>query len=51
MEIINTLIHPALTLAVRDGYIRFNPSDGVMMEIKKSHQWEKTHRHSLTIEE
>lgn len=31
MEIINTLIHPALTLAVRDGYIRFNPSDGVMM--------------------
>lgn len=51
MEIINTLIHPALTLAVRDGYIRFNPSDGVMMEIKKSHQWEKTHRHALTIEE
>lgn len=33
------------------GYIRFNPSDGVMMEIKKSHQWEKTHRHALTIEE
>lgn len=21
------------------------------MEIKKSHQWEKTHRHALTIEE
>lgn len=34
MEIINTIIHPAFTLAVRDGYIRTNPSDGAMAEIK-----------------
>lgn len=51
MEIINTIIHPVLTLAVRDGYIRFNPSEGVMMEIKKSHCWEQPKRHALTIEE
>lgn len=51
MEIINTILHPVFTLAVRDGYIRSNPSDGVMAEIKKSHDWEKPKRHALTIDE
>ena len=51
MEIINTILHPVFTLAVRDGYIRNNPSDGAMAEIKKSHNWEKPKRHALTIEE
>jgi hypothetical protein len=51
MEIINTILHPTFTLAVRDGYIRTNPTDGVMQEIKKSHNWEKPNRHALTIEE
>ena len=48
MEIINTLLHPTFTMAVRDGYIRTNPTDGVMAEIKKSHNWEKPKRHALT---
>lgn len=51
METINTILHPIFTLAVRDGIIRTNPSDGAMAEIKKSHNWEKTRRHALTIEE
>lgn len=51
MEIINTIIHPVFTLAVRDGYIRTNPTDGVMSEIKKSHNWEKPKRHALTVAE
>lgn len=51
MEIINTILHPTFTLAVRDGYIRANPTDGIMAEIKKSHNWEKPKRHALTIEE
>ncbi len=51
MEIIHTIIHPVFTLAVRDGYIRTNPTDGVMAEIKKSHDWEKAKRHALTLEE
>lgn len=51
MEIINTILHPTFTLAVRDGYIRNNPTDGVMAEIKKSHNWEKPKRHALSIEE
>lgn len=48
MEIINTILHPVFTSAVRDGYIRNNPSDGVMADIKKSHTWEKPKRHALT---
>lgn len=36
MEIIHTILHPVFTLAVRDGYVRTNPTDGVMMEIKKA---------------
>lgn len=51
MEIIHTILHPVFTLAVRDGYIRSNPTEGVMTEIKKSHDWEKSKRHALTLEE
>lgn len=51
VEIINNILHPVFTLSVRDGYIRYNPTDGIMAEIKKSHSWEKTKRHALTIEE
>lgn len=51
MEIIHTIIHPIFTMAVRDGYIRINPTDGAMAEIKKRNNWEKPKRHSLTIAE
>lgn len=51
IENVNTILHPTFTLAVRDGYIRSNPTDGVMGEIKKSNAWEKPKRHALTIEE
>ena len=48
LEIIHSLLHPTFTLAVRDGYIRCNPSDGPKGDIKKSHCWEKPQRHALT---
>ena len=48
MEIIHTILHPVFNVAVRDGFIRSNPTDGVMAEIKKSHNWEKPKRHALT---
>ena len=51
LEIVNNLLHPLFTAAVRDDYIRKNPSDGVMAEIKKSHQWETPKRRALTIEQ
>lgn len=49
MEVVNTLLHPTFRLAVRDGLLRTNPTDGVMGEIKKSHCWNKPKRHALTI--
>ena len=49
MEIIHTILHPVFNVAVRDGLIRSNPTEGVMAEIKKSHDWEKGKRHALTI--
>lgn len=49
LEIIHTILHPVFTTAVRDGKIRVNPSDGVMAEIKRSHNWTKPKRHALTI--
>ena len=51
MEIIHTILHPIFTTAVRDGYIRVNPTDGVMAEIKKSNDWEKPKRHALSVSE
>lgn len=51
LESIHTIIHPTLTMAVRDNIIRNNPADGVMGEIKKSNAWEKAKRHALTIEQ
>ena len=51
MEIIHTILHPIFSTAVRDGYIRVNPTDGVMAEIKKSHDWEKQKRRALTEKE
>lgn len=48
METIHTILHPIFNVAVRDGFIRTNPTDGVIAEIKKSHNWEKPKRHALT---
>lgn len=51
IENIHTILHPVFAIAVRDGLIRTNPTDGVMAEIKRSHDWEKPKRHALTIEQ
>ena len=49
LDNVHTQIHPTLQMAVRDGLLRTNPSDGVMAEIKKSHVWDKELRRALTI--
>ncbi len=51
VEIINSILHPIFTMALRDGYIRTNPTDGVLGEIKKSHCWERPKRHALSEQE
>ena len=49
LENVHTQLHPAFQMAVRDGVIRTNPTDGVMAEIKKSNIWDRPKRHALTI--
>lgn len=51
IENINNQIHPALQMAVRDGFIRTNPSDGVFKEIKKSKLGTTPPRCALTVEQ
>ena len=51
VDTIHTLLHPAFQMAVRDGIIRINPSDGVMGEIKKSMGKNKGIRHALTLDQ
>ena len=48
METIHSLLHPVFTLAIRDNLIRTNPSDGVLTDIKKGKQWERSKKHALT---
>ncbi len=46
---IQIILHPVFTIAVRDGIIRTNPTDGVMGEIERSQNWERPERHALTV--
>lgn len=51
VEIIYTIIHPVFDDAVRDNLIRNNPSDKIMVDIKKGENWEKEKKHALTEQE
>ncbi len=51
MEVVNTILHPIFSTAVRDDIIRKNPSDGVMAEIKSRRDWSKPKRKALTAEQ
>ena len=48
LETIHTILHPIFETAIRDDIIRKNPTHGVMVEIKRSHNWVKPKRHALT---
>ncbi len=51
IEIINAVLHPVFRVAIRDGYIRTNPTDGVLAELKKTIGWQKTKKEALTEEQ
>ena len=48
---IYSVIHPVFDIAVRDNYIRKNPLDGVIDELKKSELWVTKKKHGLTDEQ
>ena len=51
LDSIHTVLHPVLELAVEDGYLRNNPSDNVMRDLKQSHNYDMEKKKALTVEE
>lgn len=48
---IHTVLHQVLELAVDDEYLRYNPSDNALKELKKARNNDVTKRHALTLKE
>ncbi len=48
---IHTVLHQVLNMAVDDAYIRNNPSDNVLKELKQSHVFKTEKRRGLTMPE
>ena len=51
LDSIHTVLHPVLEVGVEDGYLRNNPSDNVLREIKQSHNYDTEKKKALTVEE
>ena len=51
IDSIHTVLHQVLEMAVDDAYIRINPSDNVLRELKQSHCFETEKRRGLTVAE
>ena len=48
---IHTVLHQVLQLAVEDDYLRTNPSDNALKELKQAHNFETEKKKALTIQE
>ena len=48
---IHTILHPTLTLAVRDRIIEFNPSDGAAADLNRLNCDSPSKKHALTLSE
>lgn len=48
---IHTVLHQVLELGVEDDYLRYNPSDNALKELKKAHNNDSDKRKALTLQE
>jgi len=48
---VHTVLHQVLELGVEDDYLRYNPSDNALKELKKAHNNDSEKRKALTIPE
>ena len=48
---VHTVLHQVLELGVEDEYLRYNPSDNALKELKKAHNNDSEKRRALTIPE
>ena len=51
IDSIHTVLHQVLNVAVDDKYIRSNPADAVLKELKKSHVFKTEKKRGLTVPE
>ena len=51
METVNNILHQVFDLAIDDNYIRGNPTDNMLKELKKSHNFHRDKKKALTMEE
>lgn len=51
VDTINNVLHQVLELGVEDDYLRYNPSDNALKELKKARNLETEKRKSLTVDE
>lgn len=51
IDSIHTVLHQVLDMAVDDAYLRNNPSDNVLKELKQAHNFDTEKRKALTVVE
>lgn len=51
IDCVHTVLHQVLELGVEDEYLRYNPSDNALKELKKAHNNDSEKRRALTISE
>ena len=51
IDTIHNLLHQVFDMAVNDNYIRLNPTDNMLKELKKAHNFSVEKRKALTIPE
>ena len=51
IECIHTVLHQVLELGVVDDYLRYNPSDSALQELKKAHCNDSKKRRALTLDQ
>lgn len=51
LDSVHTILHQVLGIAVEDEYLRFNPSDGALKELKRSMGKSEKSRRALTVPE
>lgn len=49
IDCIHTVLHQVLQLAVEDDYLRYNPSDNALKELKKAHNSDSVKEKALTL--
>lgn len=51
VDSVHTVLHQVLELGVEDDYLRYNPSDNALKELKKAHNNDSEKRRALTLPE